>query len=120
MQWVASGFLFFRGFSVIHRMDPRVRLFLAAVLFIVGLLSRSITELIPLIILIVMIAIIAKIARRFAKSMVFVGALSVFAFVLSILTSKQPLSLDIANGLRLFEVIESTSIFFLTTTPDEL
>lgn len=120
MQWVASGFLFIRGFSIIHRMDPRVRLLLASVLFIVGLLCRTITELILLIIIIVMISIIAKIARRFAKSMVFVGGLSIFAFVLSIFLSNQPLSLDIANGLRLFEVIESTSIFFLTTTPDEL
>lgn len=120
MQWVAAGFLFVRGNSIIHRMDPRARLLLAVVLFFVGLFSRSITELVFLIFLSAGLAFLARIGKRFAKSMIFVGGLAVFAFVLSLLVSHQSLILDIVNGLRLFAVIEATSIFFLTTTPDEL
>ena len=101
-------------------MDPRARLFLAVVLFFVGLLSRSVTELAFLILLSIGLALLARIAKRFAKSMVFVGGLAMFAFLLSVFVSHQPLVLDIINGLRLFAVIEATSIFFLTTTPDEL
>ena len=120
MQWVAAGFLFVRGNSIIHKMDPRTRLLVAVVLFFVGLFSRSITELVLLILLSVGLALLARIGKRFAKSMVFIGALAVFAFVLSLFVSHQPLIVDIVNGLRLFAVIEATSIFFLTTTPDEL
>ncbi|MGI0079754.1 MAG: energy-coupling factor transporter transmembrane component T family protein [Nitrososphaerales archaeon] len=120
MQWVAAGFLFVRGNSIIHKLDPRMRLFLAADLFVVGLLSRSVTELILLILLSIGLAFLARIAKRFAKSMVFVGGLAAFAFLLGFFLSHLPLVLDIINGLRLFAVIEATSIFFLTTTPDEL
>ncbi len=120
MQWIASGFLFVRGRSIIHSMDPRVRLFLAATLFIVGLLSRSITELAILISLCLGLAFLARIAKRFSKSMAFVGILSLLVFMLSVFLSHQSEAVGIINALRLFEVIQATSIFFLTTTPDEL
>ncbi len=101
-------------------MDPRIRLFLAATLFIVGLLSQSVVELSVLIALCFVISLVAQIAKRFSKSLVFVGGLSFVVFLISVFLSHQSVTAGIINGLRLFEVIQATSIFFLTTTPDEL
>lgn len=118
MQWIASGFVFVRGNSLIHRMDPRIRLLLAIALFAIAIASHSLFELAVLVALILLLASIAKILRRFARSMVFTLVISVAAFLIYYFTYSP--SYAIIFALRLFGVIASTSIFFLTSTPDEL
>ncbi|HZW57803.1 MAG TPA: energy-coupling factor transporter transmembrane component T [Nitrososphaerales archaeon] len=118
MQWIASGFLFSRGQTVVHRLDPRVRLALAIALFVVSLASHSIVELIGIIALILALVSVAKILRRFSRSMVFTAAITLIAFVIYYFVSSPLNALTFA--LRLLAVIASTSVFFLTTTPDEL
>ncbi len=120
MMWVASGFLFVRGNSFIHRMDARARLLLALCLFAVSLVSRSIVELSVVILLVIVLAALARIIHRFGKSMVFTAVISVVAFAVNLLFTPLHLILAIVFALRLFAVISSTSIFFLTSTPDEL
>jgi energy-coupling factor transport system permease protein len=120
MQWVASGFLFVRGSSFIHRMDPRVRLSIAITLFVVGILARSITELSILILLSFVLSFLSQIMKRFMKSLAIVGAFGLVVFLVTVLVSHYSVNAGIINALRLFEVIQATSIFFLTTTPDEL
>lgn len=122
MQWVASGFLFVRGNSFIHRLDPRVRLFLSGSLFLLSLIYR-IEGLILIITVTILIIILARTAKRFAKSMVFAAGLSVFTFFLDFLlfpVHPDPLVSAATYAMRLFGVIASSSLFFLTTTPDEL
>ncbi|MDG6994785.1 MAG: energy-coupling factor transporter transmembrane protein EcfT [Nitrososphaerota archaeon] len=120
MMWMASGFLFVRGKSFIHRMDARVRLLFALSLFSVSLVSRSIIELSSMILLIACLAALAGILRRFGKSMIFTAVIAVVAFVVNLIFPPRDFSLAVVFGLRLFAVIASTSIFFLTSTPDEL
>jgi energy-coupling factor transport system permease protein len=120
MKWVASGFLFVRGQSVLHRLDPRTRLLISFSLFVVSLLTRSIIEMAIIIGAVAGLALMAGIARRFARSMSFTAAISVVAFLLSYFVYPQPPHTAVVLGMRLFTVISSTSIFFLTTTPDEL
>jgi energy-coupling factor transport system permease protein len=120
MKWVASGFLFVRGHSIIHRLDPRVRLSISVSLFVVSLVTRSVIEISAIILLVIILALTAHIAMRFARSMVFTAAIAAVAFLLSYFVYPQPVHTAIVLGLRLFAVISSTSIFFLTTTPDEL
>jgi energy-coupling factor transport system permease protein len=119
MQWIASGFLFVRGNSIIHRLDPRARLLLSAAIFVVSLLSHII-ELSLLIIIILFITIAAKIVRRFGKSMAFALILTSIAFLLDYFVFPLGPIGAITYALRLFAVIASSSIFFLTSTPDEL
>ncbi|MGI0090973.1 MAG: energy-coupling factor transporter transmembrane component T family protein [Nitrososphaerales archaeon] len=120
MHWVASGFLFVRGHTIIHMMDPRVRLFMALTLFVVALVSHSIEQLSVLILIIILTVAVAKIIHRFAKSMIFTAVISLIAFILNLVIAPSSPHLAVVFGLRLFAVISSTSLFFLTSTPDEL
>ncbi|MDH2899657.1 MAG: energy-coupling factor transporter transmembrane component T [archaeon] len=119
MQWVASGFLFVRGRSVIHRLDPRARLFLTGAIFIVSLISH-IVVLASLITLVIVLTFLAKIIKRFGKSMTFAMPLVALAFLLDYFVWPLGLVGATTYALRLFAVIASSSLFFLTTTPDEL
>src|SRR5579872_2239128 len=120
MQWVASGFLFVRGNTIVHRLDPRIRLLISLALFVVALLSRSIIELACLIGITLSIVATAKIIRRFAKSMLLTISISVIAFLLNFFYNPRSPHDAVVFGLRLFAVISATSLFFLTSTPDEL
>lgn len=122
MKWVASGFLFVRGRSVIHRLDPRTRLLLAGLIFIISLISH-IEELIILIGISIALTLVAGLGKRFAKSMIFVLPFTLIAFLVNYFLfpiPPDPLVTALGYALRLFAVIASTSVFFLTTTPDEL
>jgi len=120
MQWVASGFLFVRGHTIYHRLDPRVRLAISLSIFSVSLVSESILFVSVLIALTLGIVSIARIIRRFAKSMVFTAIVSLIAFGLNYFFNPGNPHQAVVFGVRLFAVISSTSLFFLTTTPDEL
>ncbi len=120
MQWVASGFLFVRGNTAYHRLDPRVRLAISLSIFTVSLLSNSIFFLSAMVVITVSIVTFAKIIRRFAKSMVFTALVSLLAFALNYYFNPGSPHQAVVFGIRLFAVISSTSLFFLTTTPDEL
>ncbi|MDA4111338.1 MAG: energy-coupling factor transporter transmembrane protein EcfT, partial [Thaumarchaeota archaeon] len=120
MQWVAAGFLFVRGNTFIHRLDPRVRLLISLTLFIISLLSHSIIQLSVLIAITLSVVASAKIIKRFAKSMLLTATISLIAFVLNLVFNPKSPHDAIVFGIRLFAVISSTSLFFLTSTPDEL
>ena len=120
MQWVAQGFLFVRGNTYVHRMDPRVRLLTSLILFSLALLSHSIEEL-AIIILIVFAAVsIARIIKRFGRAMIFTAVIALIAFGLNLFFNPSSPHIAVVFGMRLFAVISSTSLFFLTATPDEL
>lgn len=122
MQWIASGFLFVRGKTWLHKLDPRTRLLMTGTMFVLSLASH-VGELLVLIALTVVLIASAKIFRRFSKSMIFAIGLSVFTFVLDFYIFPQkpdPFSNALTYALRLFAVISISSMYFLTTTPDEL
>ncbi len=120
MQWIASGFLFVRGKTFYHRLDPRVRLSITLSIFTVSLLSHSIILLLLLVAIILAIVSAAKIFHRFARSMILTAAISLVAFGLNYYFKPGSPHDAVVFGIRLFAVISSTSLFFLTTTPDEL
>jgi energy-coupling factor transport system permease protein len=109
-----------RGNTAYHRLDPRVRLAISLSIFTVSLLSQSIIFLSAMVALTVGIVLFARIIRRFAKSMIFTAIISVVAFALNYFLTPGSSHQAVVFGIRLFAVISSTSLFFLTTTPDEL
>ena len=122
MQWVATGFLFVRGRTFIHNLDPRTRLLLAGSIFLVSLVS-GIFELLLLITLTLCLVVAAKILRRFGKAMTFALILALITFLLDYLVfpiHPSPLLSATTYALRLVAIIAASSLFFLTTTPDEL
>jgi energy-coupling factor transport system permease protein len=120
MQWIASGFLFIRGNTAYHRLDPRVRLAVSLSIFTVSLLSESVILLLAAVAITVGLVLFARIIRRFAKSMIFTAIIALIAFGLNYYSDPRDPHLALVLGVRLFAVISSTSLFFLTTTPDEL
>lgn len=103
-----------------HRLDPRVRLAISLSIFSVSLLSQSIIFLSAMVLLVIGIVLLARVLRRFAKSMVFTAIVSLVAFGLNYYFTPGSPHQAVVFGIRLFAVISSTSLFFMTTTPDEL
>jgi len=92
---------------------------MASAIFIVSLFS-GVPELVILIGFTVLLTFVARILKRFSKSMIFALGLTALVFLLDYLLFHYTLIAATAYALRLFAVVASSSLFFLTTTPDEL
>ena len=114
-----DGLRFKRGSTVIHRLDPRVKFFLICVIFA---LSIIFIELIP--ILIVFLALIplvflGKIEREWFRSLRASAILAIFIFAMNLIFGGT-LLYSLAMSFRFLVIVGSFSIFFLTTSPDDL
>jgi energy-coupling factor transport system permease protein len=119
MMWLSSGFVFRRGTSVYHRLDPRVKLLISILMFATTLLVRSLYELAAVLAFMIVVAAIATVLRRVARTMLFTAAFSLIIFVVNfVITGNLETSLLYAS--RFVAIVVSTSLFFITTSPDEL
>ena len=119
MNWVAGGFIFRRTESAYHRLDPRVKLLLSILLFTLAILSRSVLELAGIIAFVLVLSGVAKILRRISRTAAFTLGFAVFIFVLNFVIGRD-LLLSILYAARFVAIVVSTSLFFITTSPDEL
>ncbi len=119
MMWITGGFVFRKGNSPYHRLDPRVKLLTSILLFATTLLARAIYELAAVIAVIVAIAAVASVMRRVARTMALTAVFSVFIFVVNIFFTRS-LETSTLYAARFVAVIASTSLFFITASPDEL
>jgi energy-coupling factor transport system permease protein len=108
-----------RGRSWVHRLDPRSRLLLTGTMFVLALASQ-IVELAVLIAVASATVATAHVLKRYSKSMLFALGLAVFTFLLDHFLLVLPIETAVTYALRLFAVVSISSIYFLTTTPDEL
>jgi len=130
-----EGLRFRRVSSPIHRLDPRVKFFYVCVLFVITIMFGGTIrkpELLPLIILFfvqVPLVLVAGVKREWIRSMRGAVFLAVFIFVFNFFFQyiygnyeSLPLLLEysFAMVLRFLVLVESFSIFFLTTSPDHL
>jgi len=126
---VFSGLKFRKVYSPIHNLDPRIKFIYVLAIFTLAILFW---ELLPLMVLFVMqipFVIVAGVSREWLHSMrgaTFLAAiifLTNFVFVF-IGTGYQNISTSLENAaamtLRFVVLVESFSIFFLTTSPDHL
>jgi energy-coupling factor transport system permease protein len=119
MMWVSGGFIFRRGNSVYHRLDPRVKLLISVLMFATVLLSRSVYELLGVLVFMVAVAAVAKVLARVARTMAFTGVFSAIIFVFNLIFTGS-LATSILYAVRFIAIVVSTSLFFITTSPDEL
>ncbi|MEM4701583.1 MAG: energy-coupling factor transporter transmembrane component T [Candidatus Bathyarchaeia archaeon] len=124
-----DGLRFRRVSSPIHNLDPRIKFVYACVIFIVAILFW---ELLPLIVLFLMqipFVIVARVKREWARSMrgaAFLASIIFFVnFIFSFISSGYVVTLSalehaLSMTLRFLVLVESFSIFFLTTSPDHL
>ncbi len=119
MMWLSGGFIFRRGTSVYHRLDPRVKLLVSVLLFATTLLVRSVYELAGVLAFMIAVSAVAKVLRRVGRTMVFTGTFSAFIFVLNFLFTGNVVT-SLLYAVRFVAIVVSTSLFFITTSPDEL
>ncbi len=119
MMWVSGAFVFRRGSSVYHRLDPRVKLLVSVLLFVTVLLVRSVYELAGVLAFMLSVAAVAQVMRRVARMMVFTGVFSAIIFGLNLAFTGSVVT-SLLYAVRFVAIVVSTSLFFITTSPDEL
>jgi energy-coupling factor transport system permease protein len=119
MMWLSGGFVFRRGTSAYHRLDPRVKLLLSILMFATTLLVRSVYELALVLAFMVGVAAVATVLRRVARTMVFTATFSAIIFVLNLVFTGNWVT-SLLYAVRFVAIVLSTSLFFITTSPDEL
>ena len=105
--------------SPIHRLDPRCRLLIAIALFVFSLAFLDLPKVILVFALVVFAGILSKILRRLAKLQMLTGILAAFIFIINIVIGYDVIY-SLTLSLRFLSIVSSTSVFFLTTSPDEL
>lgn len=119
MMWLSSGFIFRRTDSAFHRLDPRVKLLVSILMFATALIVRSIFELAFVIAIILAVGAVAKILKRISRTMLLTASFAAFIFVINLIFTRN-LATSALYASRFVAIVVSTSLFFITTSPDEL
>ncbi len=119
MQWIAQGFIFRRVTSPFHRLDPRAKLLISIELFTLALLVGSPLEVTVALAVVFVIARVSKILRRMSRTLTYTLIFAVMIFGINILVG-YPFTDSLVIAVRFIAIVGSTSVFFLTTPPDEL
>jgi len=126
---VFEGFRFRHATSPIHRLDPRVKFIYVLAMFVVTLIFTQFLPLVVLFFLQVPFVFVARVRREWLRSLrgalFLVIMIFVFNFGFSYLyqnytTVVSLLEYSLAMALRFLVLVESFSVFFLTTSPDHL
>jgi energy-coupling factor transport system permease protein len=126
---VFDGLKFRKVYSVIHNLDPRMKFIYVIAVFASAILFSSIIPLIILFVLQIPFVLLAKVQRQWIRSLRGALFLAVFIFVVNVAGNffTQGFTVTAANWenaasmtLRFIVLVESFSVFFLTTSPDHL
>lgn len=129
MAAILQGLQFQPGTSVIHRLDPRVKLLISTTLLITALLYSEITVTSIVIAAEAILSEVSGTIRRWIKTVYGAAPLVILVFAMNYLVwalqegayyDPAILYRSFAASYRLVAFLASFSIFFLTTTPEEL
>ncbi len=105
--------------TIVHRLDPRVKLLLTLTLFVIALMSSNIYDEALTFTAILIPASLAKSIRRLLRLLVYSLAFSAFIFIINYIFTHSLFSSSIVT-VRFLGIVASTSMFFMTTSPDEV
>jgi energy-coupling factor transport system permease protein len=127
---VFDGLKFRKVSSPIHNMDPRIKFVYVIVIFIAAIMFQSILPLAVLFVMQLPFVFIAHVEKQWVRSMRGAAFLAAFIFIINIATvffftnhyTLYPADIEkaFAMTLRFVVLVESFSVFFLTTSPDHL
>jgi len=126
---IFDGLKFRKTFSPIHNLDPRIKFTYVIAIFISAILFHQILPLAILFLIQLPFVFIAKVSKQWLRSLRGAAFLAGFIFALNILTKLftnnwtiTAFDIESALGLtlRFIVLVESFSVFFLTTSPDHL
>jgi energy-coupling factor transport system permease protein len=119
MYWLSGGFVFRRVVSPFHKLDPRVKLLVSIEFFVVSLLATTVPEIALVLLAVLLVSTVANSLRRIGRTIAFSGLFAAFIFAVNFLFGLGLLN-AILYSVRFLAIISSTSVFFVTTSPDEL
>jgi energy-coupling factor transport system permease protein len=119
-----KAFDFRKKDTVVHRLDPRTKLYLAVLLFIMTVMfSQVIVLTIIFLSLLLVLAVARSLGQWFktlkALSFIFVFIVIVDSVVMSVQEVQYPLGYALTTIVRLLDIMACFSIFFLTVHPDD-
>jgi len=126
---VFDGLKFRKVSSPIHNLDPRIKFFYVICIFVAAIMFKSIIPLVALFVMQLPFVFVAKVEKQWLRSMRGAAFLATFIFVINIVTrfisagwvlTAFDIDEAAAMTLRFVVLVESFSVFFLTTSPDHL
>ncbi len=126
---VFDGLKFRRVSSPIHNLDPRIKFAYVIAVFVAAILFGELLPLIALFLLQVPFVLLARVQKQWLRSLRGATFLAVFIFVVNVVTkyfaagyalTATDIEFSAAMTLRFVVLVESFSVFFLTTSPDHL
>jgi len=126
---VFDGLKFRRVSSPIHNLDPRVKFLYVCSIFVIAIIFWELLPLIALFLVQVPLVLLARVQREWIRSLRGAAFLAAIIFSTNIIfrflyagymLTVQDIEYASAMTLRFVVLIESFSIFFLTTSPDHL
>ena len=129
MSTILRGLQFYPGKTVIHKLDPRVKLVISLLLMATAALYLEVTIITIVVVIEALLSIVAKVFSRWARTVYGAAPLIILVFIANFLfklsmpgqsLSFQSIYESLRLAYRLVAFLASFSIFFLTTTPEEL
>jgi energy-coupling factor transport system permease protein len=126
---VFDGLKFRRVYSPIHNLDPRMKFIYVCAVFVAAILFGELIPLIALFLLPIPFVFLAGVQKEWLRSLRGAAFLAIFIFVVNIASSfftsgyvltATAVETSVAMTLRFVVLVESFSVFFLTTSPDHL
>jgi energy-coupling factor transport system permease protein len=126
---VFDGLKFRKVYSPIHSLDPRMKFVYVCAVFVAAILFGQIIPLIALFLVPIPFVLLAGVQKEWLRSLRGAAFLAGFIFLVNILThfftsgyvlTALDVETSAALTLRFVVLVESFSVFFLTTSPDHL
>lgn len=129
---IFDGLKFRKVSSPIHDLDPRIKFVYVLIVFVAAIIFPKLLPLLILFLIQIPFVLLAHVQKQWIRSLRAAALLAVFIFAINVLTSyfintseflaTYPLVIEnaIVMTLRFVVLIESFSVFFLTTSPDHL
>jgi energy-coupling factor transport system permease protein len=126
---VFDGLKFRRVYSPIHNLDPRIKFIYVCAVFVAAILFGELIPLIALFLLPIPFVFLAGVQKEWLRSLRGAAFLAIFIFVVNIASNfftsgyvltAAAVETAVAMTLRFVVLVESFSVFFLTTSPDHL
>jgi len=114
-----EGFKFSKLPTPIHQLDPRSKFLMVISIFISALIFSEIPALLTIFLIELPIVKIAKCIKRWLWSLKGGSFLAIFIFFMNLLTTRAIIA-SLSMSLRFIVLLSSFSIFFMTTSPDDL
>jgi len=126
---VFDGLKFRRVYSPIHNLDPRMKFLYVCAVFVAAIIFGELIPLIALFLLPIPFVVLAGVQKEWLRSLRGAAFLAGFILTINIATNfftagyvltAAAVENSVAMTLRFVVLVESFSVFFLTTSPDHL